>query len=412
MAEHAEPVRKIAEPARTPTAATKARSMPHVAVLERRSKAALGSAWQLLDRRGAVAQAADPPAPTRAAGPQPGQRAPERNLTGRRYRTTEGPSTHDVRVHRNSSEPPERGALADARGSDTAGLPVRSTAPVSARAPRHHAPIQRFVMHKIIEGAVVYYSDLEPGKPHYKTKEEAQEEDAKLAADPDIVTHALYRTDKKSKKQTARRSNTPYSYAHASVAAAPDVTNQGPHTLGFAATEYRLQQRLENRQDEEIQAQVLSPIEFESELDDVGADAGITDDKKTRMLLDYKSIHAQYEKWLNDAAEPKRAGSRFHLAVRRLMQMDPRTTYGKNVKSSGHGERAQSRFGSHSIDPAAQTKFPQQERLERYYDMREDLFHSSDEETDRDDFESYSYKKITPTAKEERRKRRIKANPY
>lgn len=355
MAEHAAPARKPAEPAASAKAPATATPGGYGELLNRRSEAALAGWAQLLDRRGEAAS-------TRCA----------QLLAGR----------------------------------GTAKAPA---APIRAPGPQ---PIQRFVMHKIIAGKVVYYSDLEPGKPHYETEEEARKKDNELAAEAGTVTHALYHGNKKSKKSTSRRSNTPYSYAHASVEAAPAVTKQGPHTLGFAATEYRLQQRLEKGQDEEIQAQVLSPIEFESELHEVGPDAGIEGEKKDRMLLDYKSIHAQYAEWLKDDTEPKRAGSQFHLAARRLMQMDPRTTYGKNVKSSGHGERSQSRFGSHSIDAAAKTKFLKQERLERYYDMREDLFHSSDEETDREDFEPHSYDKITPRAKEERRKRRKKAAPY
>jgi hypothetical protein len=266
--------------------------------------------------------------------------------------------------------------------------------------------VQRSVLHKIIDDKTCFYSDLEKGKPHYETREEAEEVDKKLSADPAAIKHALYRKD----GTTPKRANTPYSYARAGVHAAPSSRDQGPHTVGFGATEYRLQQRLNKNHIGEIAKQVPSPLEFQLSLADLGSDAGIDEEKALRMRMDYISLHDEYQTMLDDGSEPKTKGSRFHLVVRKLMQMHPATTYGKNVKSSGHGERSNSRFGSHVLDEGAKSKFPKQDKLEDYYNMREDMFHSSDDESGREDFEPYEYKHIKPRTKEERRARRGK--PY
>ncbi len=262
--------------------------------------------------------------------------------------------------------------------------------------------VQRSVLHKIVDGKTVYYSDLERGKRHYDDKSEAEKVDKELSEKPEVIKNAL-----RNSRGRERRVPTPYSYA-GSLSAAPSSRNQGPHTVGFAATENRLQQRLEKGDLDEVKNQVLSPYEFELTLGLLGSHIGIEGKKAERMKLDYQSLHDEYSSLLGNDKQAKTSGSRFHLVTRKLMQMHPATTYGKNVKSKGNGERAKSRFGTHSLDDKAKKGFPKEKRkhLEEYYDMREDIFHSTDEETDREDFEPYKYTLITPRTKEQRRNRR------
>lgn len=124
MAEHTAQARKAAEPAASAKAPAAAAPGSYGELLNRRSESVLGTAAQLLARRGAAAARAAPPAPGRAVGPQPVQRLRPPNRTGLPDRlkagveALSGLSMDDVRVHRGSSEPAKLGALAYAHGRD------------------------------------------------------------------------------------------------------------------------------------------------------------------------------------------------------------------------------------------------------------------------------------------------------
>ncbi|WP_448662225.1 hypothetical protein ACG3SL_16340 [Sphingomonas sp. CJ20] len=251
---------------------------------------------------------------------------------------------------------------------------------------------QRSVLHKYdYDGNIVFYSDLEKGKRNYATREEAATKDAALAADPKNIRHALYRSN-----GDLRRANTPYSYADSvSVTAAPDTTRQGPHSLSFSSTEYRLQNRLAKGQHDEVAAQILAPDAFETLLAEMGPSIHITGKAADRMKLDYRSLHGEFSDMMADDAAPKTANSAFHLVARKLMQMHPATTYGINVKSKGNAERRKSRFGLKAMDKGA-LDHTDRNQLETFYNLRQNLFHSSDDETDGEDFAPFEYTAITP----------------
>lgn len=246
-------------------------------------------------------------------------------------------------------------------------------------------PIQRAVLHKINQdGTVLYYSDLEKGKKSYKTEAEAKAVDDKLSSDPIAIGRALY-----TKKGVPKRANTPYSYGpQNSVSAAPDSTDQGPHTVGFAAQEYRLQNRISKNQHDTLAGQILSPDEFEQIMDkERNPKEWENSLHRKRMILDYRSLH---NKWLSLYKSDNRSiGSEFHLVTHQIMQMHPYTTYGMGVKSVGKGERENSRFGTRVLDKVAYRHAGDIEELQRYYAKRQPLFHSSDDESNNGGFEPY-----------------------
>jgi len=323
---------------------------------------------------------------------------------------------HAPRIARQARAADEPGTAASSAAARLdASAPVRQLRATAALLnARPSGVVQRVVLHKIIDGTVHYYSDLKSGKGHHATRDEAEKDDRDELAKEGRIKRALYHSSKKKGEDPKpRRSNTPYSYGmktpgkgrkkDISVSAAPNKSAQGPHSLSFSSTEYRLQKRLAQAQGggekgrhalANIRRQVLTPDAFESVMDNERPDNWASSDHRKRMKLDYKSLHDKFEDL--HASGPHGPDTHYHLIARQIMQMHPYTTYGVGVGSSGKGERKNARHGKNSIDPDFLKSAKNPKEAERYLALRQHMFHGSDSESDHSDYEPYTYQHIDP----------------
>ena len=246
--------------------------------------------------------------------------------------------------------------------------------PIVAPNAAHRPVVQRSVLHKIIGGKVKYYSDLESGAPNYDTKEEAEARDQVLAADAKTLAGALT-----TGQDRARRVPTPYGYTKTGPGAKVRHQKQGPHSLSFISFEERLQNRLRKGQQAQLADQVLTPEEADAGMQKEHGTTSDTSERHKRYLLDYRSLHAEFNRRLLAKDEDLGVGSAFHLVTRKLLQLNPYTTY-QGQESTSLGEDRHAVLGSRSIDAKAYAKYKDPVGYETYLQTRGDMYHSSDEE--------------------------------
>jgi len=291
------------------------------------------------------------------------------------------------------------------RAERTGGTPAGSMAPVQ-RAGIAAPVVQRSVLHlKDDEDNFVYYSDLEVverGKrlTTFTSRKEAQEFDDTLSGNSDVVDGAIT-----TSQHRARRVPTPYGHLKTAVTAKVRHQEQGPHSLSFIAFEERLQHRLAKGQYLELLDQVETPERAISLMkSEYGLDDG--DDVLERYALDYRSLYDEFMRLLKGDGDHG-VGSLFHLVARKLLQLNPYTTY-NGPKSTNRGEDRHGVLGSNTLDTKA--KYKSSLEYETYLQTRGDLFHSSDEEEDeqkpKEGGTAYVFSSISPRERRYSRKAR------
>ncbi|WP_218822095.1 DUF4157 domain-containing protein [Sphingomonas sp. IBVSS2] len=292
------------------------------------------------------------------------------------------------------------------RAERTGGGPAGSTAPVQ-RAGIATPVVQRSVLHiQNDEGDFVYYSDLEVvprGKrlTTFASRKEAQKFDEKLAGNSGVLAKAITTSQNRD-----RRVPTPYGHANTLPTAKVRHQDQGPHSLSFIAFEERLQHRLAKGQHLELLDQVETP---ERAISLMQSEYGLGDDSDVlkRYGLDYRSLYDEFVLLLKSDVDHG-IGSRFHLVARKLLQLNPYTTY-NGPKSTNRGEDRHGILGSNTLDSKA--KYKSQLEYETYLQTRGDLFHSSDEEDEdqkpKEGGTPYTFSSISP--RERRYSRKSKA---
>ncbi|WP_212742066.1 MULTISPECIES: DUF4157 domain-containing protein [unclassified Sphingomonas] len=261
------------------------------------------------------------------------------------------------------------------RAERAGGPPSASMEPVQ-RASIAAPVMQRSVLHlQDDEGNFVYYSDLEVVErgsrlTTFTSRKKAQEFDDALSGNSDVVDEAITTSQKR-----ARRVPTPYGHLKTAVTAKVRHQEQGPHSLSFIAFEERLQHRLAKGQYLELLDQVETPERAISLMkSEYGLDDG--DDVLERYALDYRSLYDEFIRLLKGDGDHG-VGSLFHLVARKLLQLNPYTTY-NGPKSTNRGEDRHGVLGSNTLDSKA--KYKSSLEYETYLQTRGDLFHSSDEE--------------------------------
>jgi hypothetical protein len=246
--------------------------------------------------------------------------------------------------------------------------------PIAAPKAAHGPVVQRSVLHKIVRGEVKYYSDLESGARNYDIREEAEARDNVLAAHAGTLASALT-----TSQHRARRVPTPFGHMDTRPGAKVRHQSQGPHSLSFISFEERLQNRLRKGQHAQLADQVLTPDEADAGMTKEYGTTSDTSERHKRYLLDYRSLYAEFNNRLLANDEDHGIGSAFHLVARKLLQLNPYTTY-RGPESTSLGEDRHAVLGSRSIDTKAYAKYKDQAAYETYLQTRGDLYHSSDEE--------------------------------
>ena len=261
------------------------------------------------------------------------------------------------------------------RAERTGGAPAEPAKPVQ-RAGIAAPVVQRSVLHiQNDEGDFVYYSDLEivargSRLTTFKDKAAAQKFDDLLAASSKTLGSAIVTSQNRD-----RRVPTPFGHTHTLPTAKVRHQDQGPHSLSFIAFEQRLQNRLRKGQQAELADQLITPEQAEAMMQ---AEYGLDDDSDVlkRYMLDYRSLYDEFLRRLKGDADLG-IGSAFHLVARKLLQLNPYTTY-NGPKSTNRGEDRHGVLGSNTLDSSA--RFKSAKGYQTYLQTRGDIFHSSDEE--------------------------------